>query len=93
LLSNNILAYSLFILDEESESSDVYIGRMLQILREFSEDPVLSSCAIDDIWDDMKAMKVYSIHTYLSLLFLIELSYVVVSFLLLLQLFCRIGNA
>jgi hypothetical protein len=32
---------------------------MLQILREFSDDPVLSSYVIDDIWDDMKAMKVY----------------------------------
>jgi cohesin complex subunit SA-1/2 len=31
---------------------------MLQILREFSDDPVLSSYVIDDIWDDMKAMKV-----------------------------------
>uniref|UniRef100_A0A0A9A2B4 Stromal antigen, putative n=1 Tax=Arundo donax TaxID=35708 RepID=A0A0A9A2B4_ARUDO len=30
---------------------------MLQILREFSEDPVLSSYVIDDIWEDMKAMK------------------------------------
>jgi cohesin complex subunit SA-1/2 len=43
----------------ENESSEVHIGRMLQILREFSDDPVLSSYVIDDIWDDMKAMKVY----------------------------------
>jgi hypothetical protein len=71
LLPNNILVYFLLIPDEENESSEVHIGRMLQILREFSEDPVLSSYVIDDIWDDMKAMKVYSLH---NLLFLIKLS-------------------
>ncbi|CAM0874072.1 unnamed protein product [Alopecurus aequalis] len=43
--------------DGDNESSEVHIGRMLQILREFSDDPVLSSYVIDDIWDDMKAMK------------------------------------
>ncbi|KQJ87493.1 hypothetical protein BRADI_4g11510v3 [Brachypodium distachyon] len=43
--------------DGDSESSEVHIGRMLQILREFSDDPVLSSYVIDDIWEDMKAMK------------------------------------
>ncbi|KAM0928949.1 hypothetical protein ACQ4PT_001917 [Festuca glaucescens] len=43
--------------DVDNESSEVHIGRMLQILREFSDDPVLSSYVIDDIWDDMKAMK------------------------------------
>ncbi|XP_062196989.1 sister-chromatid cohesion protein 3-like [Phragmites australis] len=42
---------------DEDESSEVHIGRMLQILREFTDDPVLSSYVIDDIWDDMKAMK------------------------------------
>lgn len=44
--------------DGENELPEVHIGRMLQILREFSDDPVLSSYVIDDIWDDMKAMKV-----------------------------------
>lgn len=31
---------------------------MLQILREFPTDPILSAYVIDDVWDDMKAMKV-----------------------------------
>lgn len=44
--------------DGENEPSEVHIGRMLQILREFADDPVLSSYVIDDIWDDMKAMRV-----------------------------------
>lgn len=44
--------------DGENEPSEVHIGRMLQILREFSDDPVLSSYVIDDIWEDMKAMRV-----------------------------------
>ncbi|RWW75667.1 hypothetical protein BHE74_00016306 [Ensete ventricosum] len=30
---------------------------MLQILREFPDDPILSAYVIDDVWDDMKAMK------------------------------------
>ncbi|KAM3292672.1 hypothetical protein ACQJBY_036404 [Aegilops geniculata] len=43
--------------DGDNESSEIHISRMLHILREFSDDPVLSSYVIDDIWDDMKAMK------------------------------------
>lgn len=31
---------------------------MLQILREFSTDPILSVYVIDDVWEYMKAMKV-----------------------------------
>lgn len=31
---------------------------MLQILREFSNDPILSIYVIDDVWEYMKAMKV-----------------------------------
>ena len=50
----------ILIPDGENEPSEVHIGRMLQILREFSDDSVLSSYVIDDIWDDMKAMKVCS---------------------------------
>ena len=43
---------------DDDESSEVHLGRMLQILREFPTDPILSSYVIDDVWDDMKAMKV-----------------------------------
>ncbi|KAL5983962.1 hypothetical protein ACLOJK_018064 [Asimina triloba] len=42
---------------EDNVSSEVHLGRMLQILREFSTDPILSAYVIDDVWDDMKAMK------------------------------------
>lgn len=42
----------------DSESSEVHINRMLQILKEFSADPILSSYVIDDVWDYMVAMKV-----------------------------------
>ncbi|KAH7577462.1 hypothetical protein JRO89_XS01G0253900 [Xanthoceras sorbifolium] len=41
----------------ESDSSVVHLGRMLQILREFSADPILSVYVIDDVWEYMKAMK------------------------------------
>lgn len=41
-----------------SDNSEVHLGRMLQILREFSADPVLSMYVIDDVWEYMKAMKV-----------------------------------
>lgn len=43
----------------DNNSSEVHLGRMLQILREFSADPVLSVYVIDDVWEYMKAMKVY----------------------------------
>ncbi|XP_059437429.1 sister-chromatid cohesion protein 3 [Corylus avellana] len=42
---------------DESSSSEVHLGRMLQILREFSTDPILSVYVIDDVWEYMKAMK------------------------------------
>ncbi|KAF3785962.1 Sister-chromatid cohesion protein 3 [Nymphaea thermarum] len=42
---------------KESESSEVHIGRLLQILREFSMDPILSTYVIDDIWEHMDALK------------------------------------
>ncbi|KAK4482229.1 hypothetical protein RD792_009375 [Penstemon davidsonii] len=41
----------------DSDSSEVHINRMLQILKEFSADPILSSYVIDDVWDYMGAMK------------------------------------
>ncbi|KAG2563873.1 hypothetical protein PVAP13_8KG371000 [Panicum virgatum] len=57
LIAQNIKTSQPGARDGENEPSEVHIGRMLQILREFSEDPVLSSYVIDDIWDDMKAMR------------------------------------
>ncbi|ERN16836.1 hypothetical protein AMTR_s00057p00122610 [Amborella trichopoda] len=42
---------------EGAESSEIHLGRMLQILREFSSDPILSTYVIDDVWDDMSSMK------------------------------------
>ncbi|KAG9457523.1 hypothetical protein H6P81_002031 [Aristolochia fimbriata] len=42
---------------EDGEASEVHLARLLQILREFSKDPILSVYVIDDVWDDMKAMK------------------------------------
>ncbi|GMN38154.1 hypothetical protein TIFTF001_007378 [Ficus carica] len=42
---------------EGSDSSEVHLGRMLQILREFSTDQILSIYVIDDVWEYMKAMK------------------------------------
>ncbi|KAI3449562.1 hypothetical protein Pfo_006227 [Paulownia fortunei] len=43
--------------DSDSDSSEVHISRMLQILKEFSADPILSSYVIDDVWEYMGAMK------------------------------------
>lgn len=42
----------------DSDPPAVHISRMLQILKEFSTDPILSSYVIDDVWDYMGAMKV-----------------------------------
>lgn len=44
-------------LKADSESSLVTLSRMLQILREFSSDPILITYVIDDVWEYMKAMK------------------------------------
>uniref|UniRef100_A0A2P2M8D1 SCD domain-containing protein n=1 Tax=Rhizophora mucronata TaxID=61149 RepID=A0A2P2M8D1_RHIMU len=41
----------------DAGSSEVHLSRMLQILREFSTDPILSVYVIDDVWEYMKAMK------------------------------------
>ncbi|XVF21866.1 hypothetical protein REPUB_Repub12eG0126300 [Reevesia pubescens] len=41
----------------KGNDSEVHLGRMLQILREFSTDPILSTYVIDDVWEYMKAMK------------------------------------
>ncbi|XP_021761058.1 sister-chromatid cohesion protein 3-like [Chenopodium quinoa] len=42
---------------KDSESSLVTLSRMLQILREFSSDPILITYVIDDVWEYMPAMK------------------------------------
>ncbi|KAJ3681089.1 hypothetical protein LUZ60_015578 [Juncus effusus] len=57
LIAQNVKSSQSGSKEGDGESSEVHIGRLLQILREFSDDPVLSSYVIDDIWDDMKAAK------------------------------------
>ncbi|XP_052211559.1 sister-chromatid cohesion protein 3 [Diospyros lotus] len=42
---------------DDNDSSEVHLGRMLQILREFSTDQILSTYVIDDVWEYMDAMK------------------------------------
>nr|GEX62538.1 sister-chromatid cohesion protein 3 [Tanacetum cinerariifolium] len=42
---------------DEGDQSQIHLLRMLQILREFSTDQVLSLYVIDDIWEFMDAMK------------------------------------
>ncbi|MCL7023817.1 hypothetical protein MKW94_013499, partial [Papaver nudicaule] len=42
---------------DENDASDLHLGRLLQILREFSTDPILVTYVIDDVWDYMKDMK------------------------------------
>ncbi|EOX94906.1 Sister-chromatid cohesion protein 3 [Theobroma cacao] len=41
----------------KGNDSEIHLGRMLQILREFSTDAILSIYVIDDVWEYMKAMK------------------------------------
>ncbi|KAL5701477.1 peptidyl-prolyl cis-trans isomerase precursor [Ranunculus cassubicifolius] len=41
----------------DSESSEFQLGKVLQILKEFSTDPILSIYVIDDVWDYMETMK------------------------------------
>ena len=48
---------SLILAGDEGDQSQIHL-RMLQILREFSTDQVLSLYVIDDIWEFMDAMKV-----------------------------------
>lgn len=49
---------TMFFSGKDNDTSEVHLGRMLQILREFSADPILSIYVIDDVWEYMKAMKV-----------------------------------
>lgn len=52
----------------EAEGSEVQISRLLQILREFAADPILSDYVIDAVWQGMEAIK--AIFTVPSLHFL-----------------------
>ncbi|KAF2314941.1 hypothetical protein GH714_037231 [Hevea brasiliensis] len=47
----------LMLKSNDNGSSEVHLSRMLQILREFSTDPILCIYVIDDVWEYMKAMK------------------------------------
>lgn len=49
---------------DSSDSSEVYLKRMLQILAEFSTDQILSKYVIDDVWEYMDAMKVRFLTPY-----------------------------
>eukprot|EP00252_Welwitschia_mirabilis_P020326 TRINITY_DN4955_c0_g2_i1.p1 TRINITY_DN4955_c0_g2~~TRINITY_DN4955_c0_g2_i1.p1 ORF type:complete len:753 (-),score=175.27 TRINITY_DN4955_c0_g2_i1:264-2498(-) len=40
-----------------NDVSELHIGRLLLILKEFSTDPILADYVIDSLWEDMKAMK------------------------------------
>lgn len=55
---NLVHSYHILFSGHDDSSSEIHIFRMLQILREFSTDPILSVYVIDDVWEYMKAMKV-----------------------------------
>ncbi|KAJ6827296.1 sister-chromatid cohesion protein 3 [Iris pallida] len=57
LIAQNIKSSQSGSKGADNESSEVHLGRMLQILGEFPDDPILSAYVIDDVWDDMNAMK------------------------------------
>lgn len=57
-LSSTVLI-NFFPSGDDDDSSVVHLGRVLQILREFSTDQILSTYVIDDVWEYMDAMKVY----------------------------------
>ncbi|XP_019425716.1 PREDICTED: sister-chromatid cohesion protein 3 isoform X4 [Lupinus angustifolius] len=46
-----------FSAGETDNSSEVHLKRMLRILEEFPQDPILSIYVIDDVWDYMTAIK------------------------------------
>lgn len=48
-----------FFPGENDNSSEVQLKRMLRILEEFPQDQILSLYVIDDVWDYMKAIKVF----------------------------------
>ena len=59
-----LLLMMIHFLGVDNNSSEVQLGRMLQILREFSADPILSVYVIDDVWEYMNAMKVSYLQNY-----------------------------
>lgn len=67
-LKNNSRCQCIFA-GSEGEGSEVQISRLLQILREFASDPILSDYVIDAVWQGMDAIK--AIFTLLSVNFLI----------------------
>lgn len=58
LQAMKLMFMKIFVSGNASHSSKILLGRMLQILREFSADPILGAYVIDDIWEYMSAMKV-----------------------------------
>lgn len=58
LSAKGLMVLMILLSGDDGDSSEVQLGRMLQILREFSTDPILSTYVIDDVWEYMKAMKV-----------------------------------
>jgi cohesin complex subunit SA-1/2 len=57
-LSDKAANLSSFLIGSESEGSEVQLSRLLQILREFSSEPILSDYVIDAVWQEMNAIKV-----------------------------------
>lgn len=56
--------FEMILAGDEGDTSQIHLLRMLQILREFSTDQVLSQYVIDDIWEFMDAMKVSCISQF-----------------------------
>ncbi|PKA54936.1 hypothetical protein AXF42_Ash000772 [Apostasia shenzhenica] len=56
LIAQNVKGSQSGSREEDDKTSEVHLGRMLHILREFPDDPILSAYVVDDVWDDMKAM-------------------------------------
>lgn len=69
ILVEKQLIYASIFAGSEGEGSEVQISRLLQILREFASDPILSDYVIDAVWQGMDAIK--AIFTLLSVNFLI----------------------
>lgn len=63
--------------EEDDEASEIHLGRMLQILREFSTDPLLSAYVIDDVWDDMKAMRVMFMRISFTLWWFLVMKFII----------------
>jgi len=55
---DKIVMRQFFFTDETVNNSEVHLKRMLRILEEFPQDPILSIYVIDDVWEYMAAIKV-----------------------------------